>query len=134
MDVALVEVDPSDWGGHVPTGCSGVVGYKPIRFYAGGQVVDAQIEELTGYSGGVVPRASSAGGPIAAVLFFFNAVLRPGDSGSVGYDREFAGDAAGAPERPYLLYLGEYAGSRGVLGYGVFLRQAQLAWGFEVHE
>lgn len=133
MDAAVVEVDPDDWRGKPPDGCSTVVGYKPLRFYVRGRTIDVQVIEHSGFTDAVVPLPEDSGEPLQAVLLFLNASLEHGDSGAIGYDREFARYEPGPPELPYLLYRGAQQQRKGLAGYGLFLHQAERAWSLTFH-
>ena len=128
MDAMVIEISEMDWGAREPTPNSGVVGYKPVRFITGGEPVDAEVIEHSGYAFRTFPvPAEPDVEPHRAVQLIFNRALQKGDSGCLVVDLEYTDDVHGP--RPYALYLGEenlnIAGGR---GYGLLLEQPKRIW------
>lgn len=125
VDVAVVEVDHAVWKARTPVAISTVVAYKPVRILGRTRVVDAEVKEHCGFSGGkmfAVPGQE----PMQAAIMLLDKALRRGDSGSLVVDREFErfGELP-----PYLIYTGEtFFKWGGKAGIGIMVEQPRRLW------
>ena len=132
MDAAVIEVDPSQWGGTEQVDPSPVVGYKPVRLLAGSRSVEADVIEHSGFVGAMIP-GRLGDEPLTPVLLILNNHLSRGDSGCVGVDLEFEIHQHAPVTPPYLLYQGVYGGKSSVNGYGLMLEQTRIVWGLHFY-
>jgi hypothetical protein len=134
MDAALIEVNDADKPDLIPTPCTDIIGFKPVRMATGSHhdygPVEGRITGLPGLFNNGIYLRQPGNEPVMPAIMTFNIYGRHGDSGCLVLDIE--GEEHGYTA-PYLIYQGVINLGRGKEGYGLFLGQVVAQWSVTIH-